>query len=230
MKKILFLGFIVLLNSCIHKHENTAEQQALFAKMHNQPLDTLIVTFASCTECLDVYYIQGKLTFTDALKAQVYDTLSRDIEVCGFFPQDLIDLNHLTFDFNKERAFKIIGKIIKTGQYGGFERQRPLFYVKEWTKFDFDQDKWSVKGDLNTYPNRAHMVEGIVENFKLEGEKLEEITNVLGKPDFEQPQTVIYSIDTKYGTDIDPIASTQLEITFGVDSIITSKKINSWKK
>jgi hypothetical protein len=78
-----------------------------------------------------------------------------------------------------------------------------LFYVKEWTKFNFDEDNWSVKGDLNSYPYRAQMLEGIVENFKFEGEKLKGITNLLGKPDYEEPQSIIYDIETKYGTNID---------------------------
>jgi hypothetical protein len=53
--------------------------------------------------------------------------------------------------------------------------------------------------------------------------------NLLGQPQYEDSTSLGYQIDTHYDV-IDPVYHKQLELTFNKDSIITSFKIDEWKK
>ncbi len=106
----------------------------------------------------------------------------------------------------------------------------PLFYVTECEKFYYDYNDWTQKGDLNSYPNRKLMVDNILKNLKLVGQTNKEIESLLGNPDFVEQNSFSYKIDEDYGSDIDPISSTNLTFKYNKDSIITQAKKNVWKK
>lgn len=227
MRKFLLILTSIFLVSCRHDYENTAEQRELFKARETQKFDTLICVFTSSTGSLDLYHLQGKLTFPTDIKLQLSDTLSRDIKVCGNFPKDLINMGSWNYDPNL--AFKIIGKTILADTENDVGKV-PLFYVTEWIKFKYDYNSWIEKGDLETYPNRKSMVDDILKHLNLKGQTITEITSLLGQPDFIKHNEIGYKIDEDYGTNIDPIASTTLTLKFNHDSIITQVTKDEWKK
>lgn len=229
MRSILLILTSVLLVSCGHDYENTAEQKKLFKAREAQPFDTLICVFTSSTGSLDLYYLQGELTFPTDIKSQLSDTLTRDIKICGNFPKDLINMG--SWNYNSELAFKVIGKTILADTIRAYLKDRvPLFYVTEYTTFYYDYQSWTEKGDLGTFPKRKKMVDDIIKYLKLKGQRLTEINNLLGQPDYTEKDEIGYKIDEDYGTDIDPIRTTTLTFKFNQDSIITEVRKDEWKK
>jgi hypothetical protein len=226
MKNFLAILITFFLVACGHDYENTTKQKELFKSRQNEPFDTLICVFTSSTGSLDLYYLQGQLTFPLDIKSQLSDTLTRDIKVCGNFPKEYIDMG--SFSYDADLAFKIVGKTILADTDNAVGNV-PLFYVTEWTKFYYDYNGWTEKGDLGTYPKRKKMIDDILKYLKLRGQTITEIENLLGKPDFIGQSEFGYKIDEDYGTDIDPIATTTLTIKFN-DSIITEAKKSKWKK
>jgi len=226
LRHLLLILFVLFLISCGHKYETSKELEKEFEKRVNQKSDTLIVGHDECTECLDLYISQGKLTIPNDVKLNSSFFSDRDFNVCGKFPMDLID--NSTFNFDPYLSFKIIGKVIKADTTNGIGSV-PLFYVDSWTKFHFDKASWQKKGDLNLYPQRPKMVDGVVENLIFAGQHISTITNFLGEPDQKEQNKITYDIDTKYGSDIDPVSSTYLTIVFNKDSIITNKTLNTTK-
>jgi hypothetical protein len=227
MKNLFAILITLFLVACGHDYENTAKQKELFKARQTEPFDTLICVFTSSTGSLDLYYLQGQLTFPSDIKSQLSDTLTRDIKVCGNFPKEYIDMGSLSYD--ADLAFKIVGKTILADTDNAVGKV-PLFYVTEWTKFNYDYHSWTEKGDLGTYPTRTKMVDDILKYLKLKGQTTTQIENLLGKPDFIEQNEFGYKIDEDYGTDIDPIATTTLTIKFNKDSIITEAKNSKWKK
>lgn len=221
VKRLLIILTAFMFGSC-HEYENSVEQQRLFEKRKDQKLDTLVAIFVSSTGSLDLYYLQGSLTLPKDIKLQLSDTLTRDIKVCGNFPKELIDMSSWRYD--PDLAFKVIGKTISA------DNHVPLFYVTQWTKFYYEYHLWGERDDLGAFPERSKMANDVVKYFKLEGEKVTEIENLLGEPDFTGENEIGYKIDEEYGSDIDPIATTTLTFTFDRDSIIREKKIEKWKK
>jgi hypothetical protein len=140
---------ILILVSCRHGYENTSKQKELFRARQSEPQDTLICKFTSCTECLDLYCLQGLLTLPTDIKEQLSDTLTRDIKVCGNFPKDLINMK--SWNYDSKLAFKIIGKTILADPENA-KGKVPLFYVTEWAKFNYDINLWSLKDDME-YPH-----------------------------------------------------------------------------
>ncbi|MES2617308.1 MAG: hypothetical protein V4613_05485 [Bacteroidota bacterium] len=134
MKPITAIITILLLTSCGHRYDITVEQQKLFNQRQAQQLDTLIGYYTSSTGSLDLFILEGKLTFPEDIKKQLYDSLTSDIKVCGNFPKDLIDIN--TWNYDTDIAFKIVGKTIKADSINAIGKV-PLFFVTEWTKFDY---------------------------------------------------------------------------------------------
>lgn len=233
MREVILLLASLLFASCVHNYENTSQQKEVFNKRRNEPFDTLICSFASCTECLDLFIIQGKLTLPIDIKKRLQDThkllsdtFLSDIKVCGNFPKDLIDMTSLNFDSNL--AFKIVGKTIlvdTNNAIGGV----PLFYVTEWTKFHYGYNSWMEKSDME-YPHRKEMVDDIIQYLSLKGQSLSKIRRLLGQPNNISPTEIRYDVETKYGTDIDPISSTTLVLKYNNDSLITEVRKDEWKK
>lgn len=227
MRNLFLILTTFILVSCGHDYENTTKQKELFSARQSEPTDTLICVFTSSTGSLDLYYLQGRLLLPTDIKTQLSDTLTRDIKVCGNFPKDLIDMTSWNYDPNL--AFKIIGKTILADPDNAVGKV-PLFYVTEWTKFNYDYNSWTEKGDLGTFPNKKKMVDDILKYLNLKGQTLTEIKNLLGQPDFTEKNEIGYKIDEDYGTDIDPIATTTLTFKFNQDSTIIEARKDEWKR
>ncbi|MCL9805497.1 hypothetical protein NAT51_08185 [Flavobacterium amniphilum] len=221
MKNLFSLLATLLLASCEHKYEDTAKQQELFKAFEKEPLDTLICDFKVNTGSQDLYILQGKLTLSSNVEQQLSDPSTSDIKICGKFPKDMTDVTSL--NFNPDHVFKIIGRTI-SAETDGPSVKVPLFYVSEWDKFKFDYDKWVKKGDLGSYPYRKNMVDDILEHLKFKGESLANIESILGKPDFYDASKISYTIETDYGSDIDPTETTALVIEFNKDNVVTRVK------
>ena len=212
--------------SCGHSYETSKELDNEFNKRADKKNDTLIVGHDECTECLELYISQGKLTIPNDIKLNLNFFSGKDLNVCGNFPKDLID--NSAFNFDPNLSFRIIGKVIKADTTNGIGSV-PLFYVDSWKQFHFDKVAWQTKGDLNLYPERPKIVDGIIENLMFVGQHISTITNFLGEPNQKEQNEITYNIDTKYGSDIDPVSSTYLTINFDKDSIIISKALTTTK-
>ena len=93
----------------------------------------------------------------------------------------------------------------------------------------FDSIKWSTKYDM-TYPYRNSILKDLTSNHKLVGLKYNQLINLLGRPNFKDDTSFAYIVVEKYGNDIDPVYTKNLDFTFSKDSIITSFRVNDWKK
>lgn len=95
----------------------------------------------------------------------------------------------------------------------------------------FDKNKWNEQADpLFPSSYRSKMITDLVTNYKLKGLKYFELTELLGVPDFKDSSSLSYKIEVDYKHDIDPVYTKDLDFTFSKDSIITSFKVNEWKK
>jgi hypothetical protein len=97
----------------------------------------------------------------------------------------------------------------------------------------FDKAKWDEQPNLDfTPPYRKKMLKDLTTHYKLTGLKYSEIINLLGAPNFQDNTSASFGYDIiiDYGSDIDPVYTQTLDFTFSKDSIITSYKVNEWKK
>lgn len=227
MRNLLLILILFIFVACGHRYENTAAQKALFIARQSEPFDTLIGVFTASTGSLDLEYIQGRLSLPYDIKRQLSDTLRTDIKVCGNFPKELIDMSG--WHYNPRLAFKIIGKTILADTQNAVGTV-PLFYVTNWTKFNYRYQSWIEKSDLGTYPKRKEMVDDILKHLKLKGITVWEIEGLLGAPDYVNNKEIGYSINEDYGTDIAPITMTSLKLKFNADSIITDVRKEDWKQ
>jgi hypothetical protein len=95
----------------------------------------------------------------------------------------------------------------------------------------FDKNKWHEQIDPafpSTY--RPRMLDDLTTNFKLIGLSYHQLVDRLGMTDSKDSGLVSYKIVVKYGSDIDPVYSKDLEFTYSKDSSITSFKVVEWKK
>ena len=93
----------------------------------------------------------------------------------------------------------------------------------------FDSNKWSTKDDM-VYPYRNSMLKDLTTNHKLIGLKNYQLINLLCRPNYKDETSLAYITLEDYGSDIDPVYTKNLDFTFSKDSIITSFKIDEWKK
>lgn len=95
----------------------------------------------------------------------------------------------------------------------------------------FDKVKWKEKKDP-AFPSayRNKMLNDLMLNQKLTGLKYNQLIDLLGTPNFNDSSTLSYKIIVDYGSDIDPVYTKDLDFTFSKDSIITTFKVNEWKK
>ena len=105
-----------------------------------------------------------------------------------------------------------------------------LFSCQKQQKFD--KVKWAEVADLMTFPNRKYMIDDLVKNYQLKGKKYNEIVQLLAEPQSKLDSTmeIFYDIDVDYGSDIDPINSKTLLITFDKDTIVKSFEVHVCKK
>jgi len=97
----------------------------------------------------------------------------------------------------------------------------------------FDKQKWTEKGDLQTYPYRKAMLNDLVANQKIVGLNYRQLIELIGDPENKidkDSNALCYNITTDYGHDIDPVYLKNLKIKLTRDSIVESFKIEDWKK
>ncbi len=95
----------------------------------------------------------------------------------------------------------------------------------------FDKAKWQQNEDAGQPSSyRKHMLKDLVTNYKLAGMRYSEIIGLLGEPNFKDSSSFGYNIVVDYGHDIDPVYTKTLDFTFSKDSVITSFKVDEWKK
>ena len=93
----------------------------------------------------------------------------------------------------------------------------------------FDSAKWRMKDDIE-YPYRNKMLGDLTKNHKLVGLNHNQIIELLGTPQYEDSSRISYQVVHDYGSDIDPIYTKYLNLALSKDSIVTSFKIDEWKK
>lgn len=93
----------------------------------------------------------------------------------------------------------------------------------------FDKSKWTLKNDME-YPFRRQILNDLTTNYKLIGLNYSQLIELLGRPNYKDSVSVAYIIVENYGLDIDPVYTKNLDFTFSKDSIITSFKVNEWKR
>ena len=100
------------------------------------------------------------------------------------------------------------------------------------TQQRFDKVKWAEVADLMTFPNRKYMIDDLVKNYQLKDKKYSEIVELLNEPQSKLYTTmqILYDIDVDYGSEIDPIYSKTLLITFDNDTVVKSYEVHIWKK
>lgn len=99
---------------------------------------------------------------------------------------------------------------------------------KQETKFDRHQ--WLVTGDIGIFPYREQMVDDLVKHHQLKGLTYTQLLDSLGEPsNYREPDgTLRYLIVEDFESDIDPVHGKTLDLTLGLDSVVTSYKISKW--
>ena len=94
----------------------------------------------------------------------------------------------------------------------------------------FDKNKWNEQIDP-LFPSRyrAKMLNDLTVHNKLVGLNYRQLIESLGTPDNKDSNVASYKIVVEYGSDIDPVYTKQLMLSYSKDSAITSFKIVEWK-
>lgn len=93
----------------------------------------------------------------------------------------------------------------------------------------FDSARWKMKEDIE-YPYRDKMVGDLTKNHKLVGLRYSQVIELLGVPQYEDSSRISYLVFEDYGRDIDPIHTKYLNLALSKDSIVTSFKMDEWRK
>lgn len=107
-----------------------------------------------------------------------------------------------------------------------------LMVVLIWScnqSMEFDSAKWKKREDIE-YPYRNKMVGDLTKNHKLVGLRYSQVIELLGVPQYEDSSRISYLVFEDYGSDIDPIHTKYLNLALTKDSIVTSFKIDEWRK
>ena len=107
-----------------------------------------------------------------------------------------------------------------------------MVVVSNWScnqSMDFDSAKWKMKEDTE-YPYRNKMAGDLTKNHKLVGLRYNQVIELLGIPQYEDSSRISYLVFEDYGSDIDPIHTKYLNLALTKDSIVTSFKIDEWRK
>ena len=92
----------------------------------------------------------------------------------------------------------------------------------------FEKTHWNYQSDID-YPYRDKMIKDLTTNHKLIGLKYSELINLLGMPRGTYDSDIWYEIYTSYGW-LDPDHSRTLDFVISKDSIVTTYKVNDWKR
>lgn len=106
-----------------------------------------------------------------------------------------------------------------------------LFSCNSNNEIKFDKNKWTEQTDpLFPSSYRSKMLTDLTSNYKLAGLKYSQLIELLGIPDYKDNGSLTYKIIVDYGNDIDPVYTKNLGFFFSKDSVITSFKVDEWKK
>jgi len=96
----------------------------------------------------------------------------------------------------------------------------------------FDREKWNYQTDPAAPPDyRNRMVNDLMQHHQLIGLHYTQLVQLLGEPSFiDGTIDADYELDIDYGRDIDPIYIKNLTIHLSKDSVVTSFKIDEWRK
>ncbi|RSK36308.1 hypothetical protein [Hymenobacter metallilatus] len=94
----------------------------------------------------------------------------------------------------------------------------------------FDKDKWCSMGDIGSFPYREQMVDDLVTHHQLKGLTYHQLLDSLGEPSNygESDGTLRYLIMEDFESDIDPVHGKTLDLTLGLDSVVTAYKVTKW--
>lgn len=107
-----------------------------------------------------------------------------------------------------------------------------LFFLTSCKReIPFEKNRWDETTDP-AFPSeyRPQMLNDLVTKHKLTGLSYKQLIKLLGSPENEETNLIVYKIIIDYGMDIDPVYSEDLLFTYSKDSIITSFHIREWKK
>ena len=107
-----------------------------------------------------------------------------------------------------------------------------LFLISCKNEMKFDKATWNISATdpVSSPPFRGRMLTDLTTNYTLKGLKYNQLVELLGIPNTADSNSLSYNIDINYGSDIDPVYAKYLEFQFSKDSVITSFKIEEWKK
>lgn len=106
-----------------------------------------------------------------------------------------------------------------------------LFSCKNEMKFD--ASKWNVKDDLGLYLYRKNMINDIVENDLVKGKSIAELEKMFGALEvgaLNNQKMIIQNIETDFGSDIDPVGSTDFIIYLNNEDKVINSKIVTFHK
>jgi hypothetical protein len=95
----------------------------------------------------------------------------------------------------------------------------------------FDKLGWNEKDDFY-FANRKIMVKDLMKNHLKKGMAFNELVELLGQPENysdEKSNKVAYEIEVDYGSDIDPVAGSDLIIELSKDSTVVNFELVKWK-
>ena len=105
-----------------------------------------------------------------------------------------------------------------------------FLFACQSTETKFDRKKWNECPD-GFCDYRETMVRDLMINHLHEGMPVNQLEQLLGKPDFKlnhAKNKIAYNIFVDYGTDIDPVETKTLEFDIK-DSIIVDFRLEHWK-
>lgn len=102
-----------------------------------------------------------------------------------------------------------------------------LYSCTDRSKVAFNKKGWSAKEDWD-YPERESMVDDLVKNHQIKGAGYKEVVQLLGEPQGKDSSTVFYQVIMDFKSDIDPVYTKNLEITFNNDSIADKVMIKEY--
>ncbi|MGQ7944221.1 hypothetical protein [Flavobacterium sp. WC2509] len=103
---------------------------------------------------------------------------------------------------------------------------------QEQEEIKFNQSRWNTRNDID-YNHRELMIEDLSKNYLKPGMKFTETERLLGKNQLSEEKDSLqlrYEIYTDYGSDIAPIETKTLIVSFNSDSTLTSIRVDHWEK
>lgn len=95
----------------------------------------------------------------------------------------------------------------------------------------FDKIQWQIQEDPAFPPSaRKQMLDDLLTNYKLDQMNRNQVVDLLGTPDFVGDSVLSYRVDEKYGSDIDPVYTRQLEVKLKPDQTVKAVEVREWKK